>query len=42
MLSFNTLEEGVHHQGDVIINQDLEVLVFTQNPIRQQCAPYSF
>jgi len=25
----------VHPQNDVIINQDLEVLVFTPNPIRR-------
>jgi len=31
MLSFDTLG-GVHHQDYIIINQDLGVLVFTQNP----------
>jgi len=34
MLSYNTLEE-VHHQDNVIINQNLGVFVSTQNPIRQ-------
>jgi len=35
MLSFDSLRGGVHHHDDVIINQDLGVLVSTQNPIRQ-------
>jgi len=34
ILSFDTLK-GVHHQDEVIINQDLGVLVSAQNPIRQ-------
>jgi len=32
----------VHPQDDVIINQYLEVLVFTQNPIRQYPRHFEF
>jgi len=30
LLSFDTLDEGLHHQDDVIINQNLGGLVSTQ------------
>jgi len=33
---------GVHPQDDVIINQDLRVLVFTQNPIVQHFRYFEF
>jgi len=32
----------VHHQDDVIINQDLGVLVSNQNPIRQHPVHFEF